>query len=93
MQEFAFADLARTEGSSDRTQLDPRAAIRNDLGNIERPRLKKTPGGAMQLDTITRSGTVDDEVRCQVINGISPKKTSSSLMSRIDFTFVSGSLS
>src|SRR6476620_2938632 len=55
--------------------------------------LKKTPGDRCSCETITRSVPLIMNVPLSVISGISPKKTSSSLISRIVETFVSGSLS
>ena len=92
-QEFALADPHVEQVLLVVFKLDPGAAVRNDLGNKSAPRLKKTPGERCNCETITRSVPLMMNVPLSVINGISPKKTSSSLISRIDFTFVSGSLS
>ena len=55
--------------------------------------VKKTPGERWSCDTMTRSVPLMTNVPCSVISGMSPKKTSSSLASRIVLTPVSGSLS
>ena len=46
---------------------------------------KNTPGDRCSCETMTRSVPVTINVPSSVISGISPKKTSCSLMSRMDF--------
>ena len=54
---------------------------------------KKTPGERCSCETITRSVPLMMNVPFSVISGMSPKKTSCSLMSRIVLLPVSASLS
>ena len=55
--------------------------------------VKKTPGERWSCETMTRSVPLMMNVPLSVISGMSPKKTSSSLASRMCLTPVSGSLS
>ena len=76
-------------------EFDPASTVRNDFAEeitLGRNPLKNTPGERCNCDTMTRSVPLMMKVPLSVISGISPKKTSCSLISRTVLTPVSALL-